>query len=125
MATKNQQLESVPPRNELQENEFSSEKLVTFENKGTQCYFFDEARENYKLFVCNCMRDGNLNEAETQTYIPPSKEKIIVEAQIKPISKDKCCGEEKVFVDTAVGPCRDIRAKNENTLRLWQWFSRF
>jgi hypothetical protein len=65
------------------------------------------------LFVCNRTRDGNLNEAETQTYIPPSKEKNIVEAQIKPISKDKCCGEEKVFVDTAVGPCRDIRAKNE------------
>jgi hypothetical protein len=51
MDTKNQQLESEPPRNELQQNEFSSEKPVTFEDTGTQCYFIEETRENYKLIV--------------------------------------------------------------------------
>jgi hypothetical protein len=50
-----------------------------------------------------------LSKAGTQTYIPASKEKNIVEAQIKPITKDKCCGEEEILVDTAVGSDRDIR----------------
>jgi hypothetical protein len=67
-----------------------------------ECNFIEENNDNYKVFVCNRMRDGSVCEAETQTYIPVSKNRIVFSA----INSTKYvgCGEHISFADVSVGP---------------------
>jgi hypothetical protein len=71
-----------------------------------ECNFIEENNDNYKVFVCNRMRDGSVCEAETQTYIPVSKNRIVFSA----INSTKS--------NTMRSKIKKIQRSVSNTLRL-------